>query len=160
MLLTARQVQLAKPASRDYTMKDGRGLFLFVPTDGPKCWHFRYSFAGKQRRISFGTYPALSLQDARELTSTARTQLAHGTDPGHHRRTARKLSKETEEKLFRSAAERWYKRKEVAGRASSTLDKMRTYLDKDILPEIGSMMLQDITRADCARVQVSTPVEN
>ncbi|MFL9998193.1 integrase arm-type DNA-binding domain-containing protein [Paraburkholderia sediminicola] len=153
MLLTARQVQLARPTSRDYTLKDGRGLFLFVPTDGPKCWHFRYSFAGKQRRISFGTYPALSLQDARELTSTARTQLAHGTDPGHHRRTARKLSKETEEKLFRSAAERWYKRKEVAGRASSTLGKMRTYLDKDILPEIGSMMLQDITRADCARVQ-------
>ncbi|NIF78140.1 DUF4102 domain-containing protein [Paraburkholderia sp. Cy-641] len=154
MLLTARQVQLAKPASRDHTLKDGRGLFLFVPTDGPKCWHFRYSFAGKQRRISFGTYPALSLQDARELTSTARTQLAHGTDPGQHRRTAKKLSKETdEEKLFRSAAERWYKRKEVAGRASSTLGKMRAYLDKDILPVLGSMMLQDITRGDCARVQ-------
>ncbi|MFT4067777.1 phage integrase central domain-containing protein [Paraburkholderia sp.] len=69
------------------------------------------------------------------------------------RRTARKLSKETEEKLFRPAAERWYKRKEVAGRASSTPGKMRTYLDKDILPEIGSMMLQNITRSDCARLQ-------
>ncbi|WP_424945326.1 integrase arm-type DNA-binding domain-containing protein [Burkholderia anthina] len=64
--------------------------------------------------MSFGTWPALSLQDARELTSTARTRLPHGPDPGHHRRTAKKRSKETGEKLFRSAAER-YKRKQVAG---------------------------------------------
>jgi hypothetical protein len=107
------------------------------------------------RRISFDTWPALCIQDARAhlygLNATG-PRCRSQPPPAHYK----KLSKQAAEKLFRSVAERWYKRKEVADRANSTHGKMRTYLDKNILPEIGSMMLEDIThttRQRAARTQ-------
>lgn len=67
MPLTDTAIRLAKPTGRDYTLKDGDGLALFVGASGAKNWHFRFSWAGKQPRISLGTYPEISLKEAREL---------------------------------------------------------------------------------------------
>jgi len=152
MPLTVKEVEAAKPSTNEYTLKDRDGLFLFVAQTGVKSWHFRYSFAKKQRRISFGTYPAITLQRARELTSTARTQVANGIDPSVQRPRASD-SRTEDDDTFRTAAKRWFEGKQDAGRSTSTLDKMRTYLDKDILPVLGDKRLPDITRADCVRVQ-------
>lgn len=152
MPLTVKEVEAAKPSNKEYTLKDRDGLFLFVAPSGVKSWHFRYSFAKKQRRISFGIFPAITLQRARELTNAARTQVANGIDPSAQRSPVADRSM-TDDSTFRTAAERWYEGKQNAGRSASTLDKMRTYLDKDILPELGDKKLPDITRADCVRVQ-------
>lgn len=65
MALTRTAVRYAKPSAKDYTLPDDNGLALFVNTKGAKCWHFRFSWAGKQPRISLGTYPEISLRDAR-----------------------------------------------------------------------------------------------
>lgn len=151
MPLTVKEVEAAKPIRNGYTIKDRDGLFLFVAQTGVKSWHFRYSFAKKQRRISFGTYPAISLQRARELTGLARTQVASGVDPSIQR--PREKEDQISDDTFRSAAELWFNGKRDAGRADTTLEKMRTYLDKDILPVLGPKRLADITRADCVRVQ-------
>jgi len=69
------------------------------------------------------------------------------------RRVDRQQAENSDDGIFRAAAELWYKSKQDAGRSASTLDKIRTYLDKDILPELGSSKLVNITRVDCARVQ-------
>ncbi|CAJ9223671.1 integrase family protein [Burkholderia pseudomallei] len=151
MPLTVKEVEAAKPSSNGYTIKDRDGLFLFVAQTGVKSWHFRYSFAKKQQRISFGTYPAISLQRARELTALARTQVASDIDPSIQR--SRGNEDQIGDDTFRTSAELWFTGKRDAGRAGTTLDKMRTYLDKDILPVLGPKRLADITRADCARVQ-------
>ncbi|QVX40788.1 tyrosine-type recombinase/integrase (plasmid) [Ralstonia solanacearum] len=153
MALTVKQIAATKPSSTAYTVRDDGGLFLFVATSGVKSWHFRYSLGKRQRRISFGTYPEITLQRARELTLAARTQVANGLDPADHRPTNKRRTSADKDDTFKSAAERWLKGKQVGGRASSTLDKMRTYLDKDILPELGSKPLKDITRADCTHLQ-------
>ena len=150
MPLTVKEVEAAKPSSNGYTIKDRDGLFLFVAQTGVKSWHFRYSFAKKQQRISFGTYPAISLQRARELTGLARTQVASGVDPSTQRPHGNE--DQTGDDTFRFAAELWLNGKRNAGRADTTLDKMQTYLDKDILPVLGHKRLADITRADCVRV--------
>jgi hypothetical protein len=76
MPLTVKEVEAAKPSTKGYTIKDRDGLFLFVAHTGIKSWHFRYSFAKKQQRISFGTFPEISLQRARELTTLARIHVA------------------------------------------------------------------------------------
>ncbi|MWA29762.1 tyrosine-type recombinase/integrase [Burkholderia pseudomallei] len=152
MPLTVKEVDAAKPSTKEYTLKDRDGLFLFVAQTGIKSWHFRYSFAKKQRRISFGTYPDISLQRARELTGAARTQVANGIDPSVQRPRDGN-NRAADDDTFRAAAERWLKGKQDAGRSASTLDKMRTYLDKDILPELGKKRVPDITRADCVHVQ-------
>ncbi|WP_458131933.1 Arm DNA-binding domain-containing protein [Pseudomonas sp. R3-41] len=57
MVLTNTAVRHAKPRTKNYTLPDFDGLALFVNTKGTKSWHFRYSWAGGQRRISLGTYP-------------------------------------------------------------------------------------------------------
>ena len=84
MALTDTAVRHAKPRAKDYTLPDYDGLALFVNTKGAKCWHFRFSWAGKQPRISIGTYPEISLRDARALRDVARALVARGIDPRVH----------------------------------------------------------------------------
>lgn len=65
---------------------DYNGLAFFVNTKGAKRWHFRFSRADKQPRISLGTYPEIGLRDARALRDVARALIARGIDPRAHRR--------------------------------------------------------------------------
>jgi len=95
MALTNTAVRHAKPRAKDYTLPDYKGLAIFVNTKGAKCWHFRFSWADKQPRISLGTYPGISLGDARALRDVARA--LGGIDPRAHRRlerNARRLATE------------------------------------------------------------------
>ncbi|MHC8380656.1 Arm DNA-binding domain-containing protein [Pseudomonas sp. LB3P14] len=89
MALTDTAVRHAKPRAKDYTLPDYDGLALFVNTKGAKRWHFRFSWADKQPRISLGTYPEIGLRDARALRDVARALVARGIDPRAHRRLER-----------------------------------------------------------------------
>lgn len=81
MPLTDTAVRHAKPSSKDYSLADGLGLSLFVPIRGSKQWRFRYSLHGKQLRISFGTYPEISLKQALERRDSARASLRTSQTP-------------------------------------------------------------------------------
>ncbi|CAB3668096.1 tyrosine-type recombinase/integrase [Paraburkholderia rhynchosiae] len=153
MPLTVREVEAARPRPKPYGIADGDGLVLWVTPEGSKFWHFRYRLHGKQPRISLGRFPDVTLQKARQQAATYRTLVADGADPRAKRRIERQRADTSDDGTFRVAAELWYKSKQDAGRSASTLDKIRTYLDKDILVELGSIKLVNITRADCARVQ-------
>ncbi|MFC3656985.1 tyrosine-type recombinase/integrase [Xanthomonas hyacinthi] len=153
MPLTAREVQTAQFQDKSYGLADGNGLFLWVTPEAQKYWHFRYRINGKQPRISLGVYPTVSLQLAREKAHEARLLVARGIDPGQKRKDDRCQSIETRTNLFKDAAEDWIKAKQDAGRSASTLDKMRTYLDKDILPVLGNKYLPEVSRANCVDVQ-------
>ncbi|TCG08623.1 integrase [Paraburkholderia steynii] len=153
MPLTVREVEAARPRPKPYGVADGDGLVLWVTPEGNKFWHFRYRLHGKQPRISLGRYPDVTLQKARQQAAAYRTLVADGADPRAKRRIDRQRADASDDGTFRAAAELWYRSKQDAGRSASTLDKIRTYLDKDILPELGSSKLVNITRADCARVQ-------
>jgi hypothetical protein len=89
MVLTITAVRHAKPRAKNYTLPDFDGLALFVNTNGTKSWHFRFSWAGKQPRISLGTYPEIGLRDARALRDIATAQVAKGIDPRDQRRLER-----------------------------------------------------------------------
>lgn len=153
MPLTAREVQTAKPKAKPYGIADGGGVFLWITADDHKYWHFRYSINGKQQRISLGPYPSISLQQARERAAECRALVANGIDPSRKRRDEKHRDALAQINTFKAAAEYWYEHKSNAGRAPATLAKIRTYLDKDILPELGDKPLQYITRADCAKLQ-------
>lgn len=81
MKLNARQVETAKPAEKDYKLPDGNGLILLVKTSGAKYWRYRYTFAGKEKMLALGVYPAVSLAAAREKRDEARRNVAAGVDP-------------------------------------------------------------------------------
>jgi integrase len=153
MLLTARQAQAAKARPKAYGVPDGGGLTLWITPDDHRYWHFRYRMGGKQPRISLGTYPAVSLQQARERAAECRALVANGIDPRKKRRDEKHRDALAQINTLKAAAEYWYKHKAEAGRAAATLAKIRIYLDKDILPELGDKPLQHIMHADCARLQ-------
>jgi hypothetical protein len=82
MPLTEMKVRNAKPKEKFYKLSDSGGLYLHVTDKGSKLWRFKYRYDGKQKLLAFGTYPEISLLDARQRRDDARKLLANGVDPG------------------------------------------------------------------------------
>lgn len=70
--LTAVEIERLKPTGKEYKKYDGLGLFLLVTPAGKKLWRFKYMFEGKEKCLSFGSYPEFTLQEARERRDEAR----------------------------------------------------------------------------------------
>ena len=76
MKLTNQTCKTAKPKDKDYKLFDGGGLFLLVKTNNSKLWRLKYRYLGKEKLLSIGAYPLISLADAREARTVAKRQLA------------------------------------------------------------------------------------
>lgn len=150
MPLTDTAVRQAKPRDKPYTMADGDGLSLHISPNGTKAWHFRFVWGGKQLRISFGTYPELSLKDARERREAARANVAKGIDP----RVARVVHS-PDRLLFRQVADKWHAFKSGRWAPDSrkgAKDQARRVLDNDILPALGDIPFSEVTRTQVVAV--------
>ena len=90
-------------------MTDSGGLYLHVTEKGGKLWRFKYRFAGKYKLLALGSYPEISLLDARQSRDEARRQLAKGIDPSAARR-AQKQATMQEIETFELIAKEWHKR--------------------------------------------------
>ena len=82
MALTVVEVKSAKPKEKAYKLSDERGLYLLINPNGSKLWKLKYSFAGIEKKLSLGAFPAVSLSDVRNQRDEARKQLANNIDPG------------------------------------------------------------------------------
>ncbi|HBU9735758.1 TPA: DUF4102 domain-containing protein [Klebsiella pneumoniae] len=82
MTLNTLRAETAKPRDKAYQLADGEGLYLMVNTNGSKYWRMKYRFAGKENKLSFGTYPDISLAEARTKLDEAKKVLANDKDPG------------------------------------------------------------------------------
>ncbi|MDH1012328.1 integrase arm-type DNA-binding domain-containing protein [Pseudomonas nicosulfuronedens] len=140
---------------KEYRELDGSNLYFRVKPDGGKSWQLRYKNSAKKWAwLGLGGYPEVSGSLARKRAAEHREQISNGIDPQEQKRAAKVAAERAAERLFRVAAESWYDAKCQQGLAQSSLDKIRTYLDADILPELGDRQLDDISRTDCARLQM------
>lgn len=105
--------------------------------------------------MGLGGYPEVSGALARDKAAELRKVVSSGADPLEQKRSAKAAIDAAKTRTFRAAADAWLKAKEEKGLAPSTLNKIRTYLDKDILPALGDKPLDEITRTDCADLQAS-----
>ena len=105
MALTLFAVQNAGPKEKPYTLSDGDGLHLFVRPNGSKWWRFRYQFGGKEKMLSLGTYPEVSLATARTKRNEARSLVADGIDPSQKRRTDKLVAETAARNTFRAVSE-------------------------------------------------------
>ncbi|HEY4074015.1 MAG TPA: Arm DNA-binding domain-containing protein, partial [Herbaspirillum sp.] len=88
--LTDTQVRTTKPTEKIYTLPDGAGMYLEVATSGTKIWRMQYRKKnGKKNRLTFGTYPEVSLLEARTRRSVAHKLLADGIDPAQFKRDSK-----------------------------------------------------------------------
>jgi hypothetical protein len=82
-------------------------LFLLVTPSGGKLWRLKYRYEGKEKLLSLGAYPEISLAEARQRRDEARKQLAHGIDPGAVRK-AQKQAVTEETETFEVIAREWH----------------------------------------------------
>jgi integrase len=127
-MLNDTGIKSAKPKERDYKLTDFDGLHLLVRSTGSKLWRFAYRFAGKQKQLALGAYPAVTLAEAREHRDAARKLLANGTDPSLQRRL-KKIAAAAGGNTFREVAEELLEKQVREGRAKMTVNKNRWLLE-------------------------------
>ncbi|MDR3388917.1 MAG: integrase arm-type DNA-binding domain-containing protein [Rudaea sp.] len=143
--LSETQVRNAKARDKTYKLFDGGGLYVEVPTVGSKRWRFKYSFEGREKLLSFGTYPDVSLSDARENRDDARKLVRNGQDPSALRKAAKPQA--IASRTFQSIAEEWLEKKRLSW-SEKHVKKVRTSLERDAFPAIGSRDVATIQIAD------------
>lgn len=149
--LFATTVTSARPREREYKLTDGAGLYLLVKPNGRKLWRLNYAYLGKQRTLSFGAWPDVSLADARERRDEARKLIAAGLDPSHEAKLAEARAMLSEENSFKLVAEEWVAKQEREGMSEVTLSKIRWLLAK-AYPRIGSRPVAKITPQEALAV--------
>ena len=148
MALSDLIVRQAKTTGKRYTLHDNDCLSLMVSAAGGKSWIFRYSWLGTQKRMSLGSYPALSLREARAERDKAQALIARGIDPRIERDQRRHAARLAGEYTFKNVFDAWveHRRKELKEGRQSTLSQILRIFNKDVLPTLGKMSIYDIRR--------------
>lgn len=142
-MLSEVAVRQAKGKDKDYKLSDAEGLYLFVTKAGHRSWRLKYRFAGKERRMIFGSYPELSLKEARERKAEARKLLATGRDPGIEAKKAALAKRQSAENTFERVARAWFALQESRWTPVHAKDVISS-LEKDVFPWIGSFPVTEI----------------
>lgn len=140
-MLTDKTIRAAKPRTRPYRLADGRGLVLVVDPRGGRYWRYRYRIAGKEKQLSLGVYPDVSLKRAREKLDDVRRQVADGRDPSALRQ-AEKVAEACTVETFRDVAEEYFAQQQRR-LSESTRVRDRRILDK-LIARLGDRTLGEI----------------
>ncbi|HHI0694735.1 TPA: tyrosine-type recombinase/integrase [Escherichia coli] len=143
MKLNARQVDAAKPREKAYKLADGAGLYLEVVPSGSRYWRMKYRFNGKEKRMAFGVYPAVSLAQARALRDEAKKKLAEGIDPSFAKKEEKLVRDVQLNNTFQSVALEWHGTKASRWSEGYASDIIEAF-NKDIFPYIGQQPVNEI----------------
>lgn len=140
-MLTDVKARKAAPAEKDYKLTDERGLFLLVRPNGSKLWRMKYRIAGKEKLLSFGAYPEVTLAEARERRDAARLQLRDGEDPAAEKRRAREGAGSAH--AFESVAREWHGLQKGRWVPVHADDVLRS-LERDVFPKLGRRPIAEL----------------
>ncbi|WP_145547971.1 tyrosine-type recombinase/integrase [Yersinia intermedia] len=143
MALTDLEIRCAKPQEKPYTKADGNGLSLLVEPNGSKGWRFRYRFAGKPKMLSLGTYPAVSLTEARRKRDEAKKLVIVGINPSDLRKEQKLVQQGEGSNTFEAITREWYQRRYDRWSESYRLEMMSTF-ERDVFPYIGYRPIKEI----------------
>ena len=144
MPLSDVQIRNLKPKGKSYKVSDFEGLFLLVTPSGSKLWKVKYRLHGKEKKLSLGAYPAISLAQARMLKEEARAKLAQGIDPSEAKQEAKREIREVQSHTFTKIGEAFLEKQRKEGKTQATLDKT-TYHLKLANTEFGHKPITEIT---------------
>lgn len=147
MALTDLAIRAAKPADKHYRIYDSLGLYLEVASGGGKWWRLKYSFAGKEKRLSLGVYPKVGLKEARKGRDDARRLLDELIDPGMQRKANKRAPcKDGDPESFESVAREWFA-KFSPNWAPSHATRIIRRLERDVFPWLGTTRALQVTPA-------------
>ncbi|MCL2872600.1 MAG: tyrosine-type recombinase/integrase [Betaproteobacteria bacterium] len=130
-------IRNAKPKNKPYKLPDGNGLFLLIKPNGAMLWRLRYRHGGKEKMLSLGAYPEVSLEKARKRRDGERGLVADKQDPS----AVRKLEREN---TFELVALKWWEQWKGA-RAPKYAGKVLKRMETDIFPAIGGVSVNKLT---------------
>ncbi len=145
-MLTDAQIKKAKKAPEPYKLRDTGGLYLLVSTTGHKSWRQKYRFAQKEKLLTHGSYPDVTLVAARAARDEAKRAIAAGRDPGVERKQAKAAIAIAADDTFEACGRAWHglnKPRWSEVHAGNVIDS----LEADLFPEIGSLPVKDVTEA-------------
>ena len=144
MSLTDTKIKQAKPRDKDYKLSDSKGLFLLVTKKGGKYWRLKYRFGRKEKSLSLGVYPDISLKKARIGCIKAKEQLRNNIDPSQAKKNEKLNHAQAGNKQLQSIALEWHEKQSKKWSEGYT-DKVIRMLKRDLFPYIGNLCSDDIT---------------
>lgn len=151
MRLTDLDCRNAKPRDKNYKIFDGNGLHMEVRTNGGRYFRWRYRFAGKDKILTIGAYPKISLASARRAVDAARDKLANGTDVAASKKIEKLTQRLTANTTFKGIAEEWIG-KMGARWVKSHADRTARRLEIDIYPDLGNRPISEISTPEMLAV--------
>lgn len=143
MPLTDTAVKNAKPGNKTARLFDGGGMYLEISPAGGKWWRLKYRYDGKEKRLSLGVYPDVSLKDARQRRDDARKLLADSVDPSDNRKAVKAAKSERAANSFEVVAREWYASK-LPEWAPAQAEKVKGIFEKNIYPWLGNRPIAEM----------------
>ena len=141
--LSDAAIRAIRPPERPYKLFDERGLYLLVQPSGGRWWRLKYRLAGKERGLSLGTYPDISLKTARQRRDEARALLAKGIDPS----AARKVEQFQQDQTLEGVAREWASNRSTSWAKSHSSAVIRR-LERWVFPWLGSRPIGEVSAAE------------
>ncbi|MFZ3432760.1 integrase domain-containing protein [Vibrio harveyi] len=156
--LNDKEIKKAKPREKEYILSDGDGLRVRVKPNGSKLWILNYKrpTTGKRANFSLGSYPHLSLANARKSALEAKELIAQGIDPKEHRDQKQQESKALTEQTFFNIASEWFELKKHTITENYAEDIWRSF-ERHIYPKLGNTPISHITAPMV--IEVLRPIE-
>ena len=148
--LSETKVRTAKPKKSPQKLFDGGGLFLLVTPSGGKLWNLKYRFNGKEKKLSLGSYPEISLAEARQRREEARTLVANEVDPGEIKK-AQQAAESAQADTFEVIAREWHSRFAPTW-AKSHAGKIIRRFELYVFPWIGTKEITSISAKEMLEV--------
>jgi hypothetical protein len=155
------QIKSAEKGKKEYRLSDGGDLYLVVKPSGGKLWRWSYEFNGKEKLLSYGPFPAVTLAQARELHKDAEALKRQGTDPAAAKQAKKHEEEESKQEsskpTFAALTAEWLKTwsKKKSARYVGTV---KTRLDRDILPVVGNIPIHQLKAPRTWRRSSQKPV--
>lgn len=143
MKLNARLVKETKPQEKNYKLSDGGGLYLLVTPNGSRYWRLKYRVAGKEKLLSVGVYPEVSLADARATRDEAKRLIKAGGDPSENKRQEKQARHGGVGNTFEQIAREWYQGRYDRWSESYRTEMLSTF-EHDVFPYIGHRPINEI----------------
>lgn len=154
-MLTDAKVKTLKAKEKLYRILDAERLYIEVRPTGKKIWRYKFVLNGKEGSISFGEYPAVSLQEARKLKEDAQAQLAKGLNPANEKKKEKVQQKLMTNNTFKSIAEEYVLEK-MKYKSKDYVKRFNECMKKDVYGEIGNLPIKEITSAHILNIMRNT----
>jgi integrase len=144
--LTDTKIRTIKPTGKPLKLFDGLGLFLFVTPTGGKLWRLKYRFGGTEKLLSLGTYPQISLADARKKRDQIADLILRSVDPSDTKK-AQKMANSEETETFEIIAREWYEKFSPRWAVSHAKTIIQRF-ERFVFPWLGGKQIRTITAPD------------